>query len=32
MKVGFAVQGNEGMESKVYDHFGSAPTFINRRY
>ncbi len=28
MKVGFAVQMNEGMESKVYDHFGSAPAFI----
>ena len=28
MKVGFAVQGNEGVESKVYDHFGSSPTFI----
>ncbi len=28
MKVGFAVQTNEGIESKVYDHFGSAPTFI----
>ena len=28
MKVGFAVQGNEGIESRVYDHFGSAPAFI----
>jgi predicted Fe-Mo cluster-binding NifX family protein len=28
MKVGFAVQSNEGIESKVYDHFGSAPAFI----
>jgi predicted Fe-Mo cluster-binding NifX family protein len=28
MKVGFAVQVNEGLESTVYDHFGSAPTFI----
>ena len=28
MKVGFAVQGSEGIESKVYDHFGSAPAFI----
>jgi ArsR family transcriptional regulator len=28
MKVGFAVQTNEGIESKVYDHFGSAPAFI----
>ena len=28
MKVGFAVQGNEGVESKVFNHFGSAPAFI----
>jgi predicted Fe-Mo cluster-binding NifX family protein len=28
MKVGFAVQRNEGIESRVYDHFGSAPEFI----
>ena len=28
MKVGFAVQSNEGEESKVYGHFGSAPAFI----
>ncbi len=28
MKVGFAVQTNEGMESRVYNHFGSAPAFI----
>ena len=28
MKVGFAVQTNEGVESKVYDHFGSAPAFL----
>ena len=28
MKVGFAVQTMEGIESKVYDHFGSAPAFI----
>ncbi len=28
MKVGFAVQTNQGMESRVYDHFGSAPAFI----
>ena len=28
MKVGFAVRDNEGFESKVYDHFGSAPAFI----
>jgi predicted Fe-Mo cluster-binding NifX family protein len=28
MKVGFAVQKDEGIESKVYGHFGSAPGFI----
>ena len=28
MKVGFAVQINQGLESIVYDHFGSAPGFI----
>ena len=28
MKVGFAVQSNEGVESRVYNHFGSAPAFI----
>jgi predicted Fe-Mo cluster-binding NifX family protein len=28
MKVGFAVQADEGIESRVYDHFGSAPAFI----
>ncbi len=28
MKVGFAVRRNEGIESKVFDHFGSAPEFI----
>jgi predicted Fe-Mo cluster-binding NifX family protein len=28
MKIGFAIQTNEGMESRVYDHFGSAPAFI----
>jgi predicted Fe-Mo cluster-binding NifX family protein len=28
MKVGFAVQENAGMESRVYDHFGSAPVFL----
>jgi predicted Fe-Mo cluster-binding NifX family protein len=28
MKVGFAVQNIEGIESKVYNHFGSAPAFI----
>jgi len=28
MKVGFAVQKDEGIESQVYNHFGSAPAFI----
>jgi len=28
MKVGFAVQADEGLESTVYDHFGSAPAFV----
>jgi predicted Fe-Mo cluster-binding NifX family protein len=28
MKVGFAVQADQGIESKIYDHFGSAPVFI----
>jgi predicted Fe-Mo cluster-binding NifX family protein len=28
MKVGFAVQANEGIESTVYGHFGSAPAFV----
>jgi predicted Fe-Mo cluster-binding NifX family protein len=28
MKIGFAVQNIEGIESKVYSHFGSAPAFI----
>jgi predicted Fe-Mo cluster-binding NifX family protein len=28
MKVGFAVAVNEGLESTVYDHFGSAPAFL----
>ncbi len=28
MKVGFAVETSEGVESKVYGHFGSAPAFI----
>ncbi len=28
MKIGFAVQENEGMESSVYGHFGSAPAFL----
>jgi predicted Fe-Mo cluster-binding NifX family protein len=28
MKVGFPVERAEGMESKVYGHFGSAPAFV----
>jgi predicted Fe-Mo cluster-binding NifX family protein len=28
MKVGFAVQDDKGMQSRVYDHFGSAPLFV----
>jgi predicted Fe-Mo cluster-binding NifX family protein len=28
MKVGFAVHEIEGVESRVYDHFGSAPAFL----
>jgi predicted Fe-Mo cluster-binding NifX family protein len=28
MKVGFAVHTDDGMESIVYGHFGSAPAFI----
>ena len=28
MKIGFAVQINEGIESKIFNHFGSAPAFI----
>jgi len=28
MKVCFPVQQDEGMESQVYNHFGSAPVFI----
>jgi len=28
MKVGFAVQMDQGMDSTVYDHFGSAPAFL----
>jgi len=28
MKVGFAVQSDEGLESRVYNHFGSAPLFV----
>jgi len=28
MKVGMPVSRNEGVKSKIYDHFGSAPLFI----
>lgn len=28
MKVGFPVEHDEGMDSKVYGHFGSAPAFV----
>ncbi|MFH1580770.1 MAG: NifB/NifX family molybdenum-iron cluster-binding protein [Pseudomonadota bacterium] len=28
MKVCFPVQANDGLESEVYGHFGSAPMFI----
>ncbi len=28
MKVGFAIEVNQGLESAVYDHFGSAPEFL----
>jgi predicted Fe-Mo cluster-binding NifX family protein len=28
MKVCFAVQENDGIESTVYNHFGSAPAFV----
>jgi predicted Fe-Mo cluster-binding NifX family protein len=28
MRVGFPVQDNQGIESTVYNHFGSAPAFI----
>jgi predicted Fe-Mo cluster-binding NifX family protein len=28
MKVCFAVQENQGMDSTVYNHFGSAPLFV----
>lgn len=28
MKVCFPVLKNDGLESKIYDHFGSAPAFI----
>jgi len=28
MKLCFPVQSNEGIESRVYNHFGSAPMFV----
>lgn len=28
MKICFAVESDKGIESNVYDHFGSAPAFI----
>lgn len=28
MKVCFPVQTNEGVESRVYNHFGTAPVFV----
>jgi predicted Fe-Mo cluster-binding NifX family protein len=28
MRIGFAVETNEGLASFVYGHFGSAPSFI----
>ena len=28
MKIGFPVASDEGMESAVYGHFGSAPAFV----
>jgi len=28
MKICFPVQNDEGMESAVFDHFGSAPAFV----
>ncbi len=28
MKICFPVQNNEGLESRVYNHFGSAPFFV----
>lgn len=28
MKLCFPVQSNEGLESTVYNHFGSAPSFV----
>ncbi|MFH1505243.1 MAG: NifB/NifX family molybdenum-iron cluster-binding protein [Candidatus Omnitrophota bacterium] len=28
MKICFPVKSDEGLDSKIYDHFGSAPIFI----
>jgi len=28
MKIGFAVERNQGLDSPVYAHFGSAPAFV----
>lgn len=28
MKICFPVQRNEGLESRVYEHFGTAPIFV----
>jgi predicted Fe-Mo cluster-binding NifX family protein len=28
MKIAFPVQADEGLESQVYGHFGSAPSFV----
>ncbi len=28
MKVGFAIEVNQGLDSPVYGHFGSAPAFL----
>ena len=28
MKICFPVQSNEGFESSIYNHFGSAPAFV----
>ena len=28
MKVGFTIAQNQGLESKIYGHFGSAPMFM----
>ena len=28
MKIAFAVQHDNGLDSTVYNHFGSAPAFV----